>query len=132
MAEPDAPFVMETICIGGHGIASGYRACAGGRAGRSSPCSSGRDDAARAWGFGYTCRRCRSSAQRLILTAADLLTKYVRWCIRWWTPSGATPPGPSSFLGRRSLRQRPGPGPRYARSPSHSPDQDRTARGDHA
>ena len=82
MAEPDAPFVMETICIGGHGIASGYRACAGG-AGRSSPCSSGRDDAARAWGFGYTDRRCRSPAQRSILTAAlHLLTKYVRWCIR--------------------------------------------------
>jgi hypothetical protein len=35
MAEPDAPFVMETICVGGHGIASGYRACAGGRAGRA-------------------------------------------------------------------------------------------------
>jgi hypothetical protein len=28
---PDAPFVMETFCMGDHGIVAGYRTDAGGR-----------------------------------------------------------------------------------------------------
>ena len=46
---PDAPFVMETFCMGGHGIVSGYQADA---AGKTEPVLlSPRNDAAEAWGL---------------------------------------------------------------------------------
>jgi hypothetical protein len=46
---PDAPFVMETFCMGDHGIVSGYRA---GATGRVEPVLlSPRNDAAEAWGL---------------------------------------------------------------------------------
>jgi hypothetical protein len=47
---PDAPFVMETFCMGDHGIVSGYRA---GGAGRIEPVLlSAGNEAAKAWGLG--------------------------------------------------------------------------------
>lgn len=46
---PDAPFVMETFCMGDHGIVSGYRA---GVAEQTEPVLlSARNDAAEAWGL---------------------------------------------------------------------------------
>jgi hypothetical protein len=46
---PDAPFVMETFCMGDHGIVSGYHADA---AGKTEPVLlSPRNDAAEAWGL---------------------------------------------------------------------------------
>jgi hypothetical protein len=49
---PDAPFVMETFCMGDHGILSGYRRDANGRI--EPALLSPRNDAAEAWGFGCT------------------------------------------------------------------------------
>ncbi len=46
---PDAPFIMETFCMGDHGIVSGYRADAGGRT--EPVLLSPRNDAAEAWGL---------------------------------------------------------------------------------
>ena len=47
---PDAPFVMETFCMGDHGIVSGYRV---GGAGLIEPVLlSHRNDAAESWGLG--------------------------------------------------------------------------------
>lgn len=46
---PDAPFVMETFCMGDHGVVSGYRAD---EAGQTEPVLlSPRNDAAEAWGL---------------------------------------------------------------------------------
>jgi hypothetical protein len=46
---PDAPFVMETFCMGDHGIVSGYRANATGQV--EAVLLSPRNDAAGAWGL---------------------------------------------------------------------------------
>jgi hypothetical protein len=46
---PDAPFVMETFCMGDHGIVSGYRAGADGRI--EPVLLSAENDAAEAWGL---------------------------------------------------------------------------------
>src|ERR1017187_3304312 len=65
---PNAPFVMETFCMGDHGIVSGYRADAGGKT--EPVLLSPVNDAAVAWGFGCTGRRCTHSARRLWVTVA--------------------------------------------------------------
>jgi hypothetical protein len=46
---PDAPFIMETFCMGDHGIVSGYRADADGQT--EPMLLSPRNDAAEAWGL---------------------------------------------------------------------------------
>jgi hypothetical protein len=67
----------------------GYHANA---AGRVEPVLlSPRNDAAEAWSFGCTGRRCMPSAPRSIWAADCPAMMSVRWCIRLWTCSGAIP-----------------------------------------
>ena len=90
---PDAPFVMETFCMGDHGIVSGYRTDA---AGQIQPVLlSPSNDAAEAWGL-----RLYRSTLYAFCAALDpdgglpAGRPAPAGTPGAWTPSGATPPGP--------------------------------------
>lgn len=115
---PDAPFVMESFCMGDHGVVSGYRANAT-RAGRARALVA-RNDAAEAWGL----RLCRSTLYEFCAALdfdGSLPGDDVRPLMaRSWTRSGAIPPGPRHSPGEPVPTTATRPGPPYARSPGHS------------
>ena len=127
---PDAPFVMETFCMGDHGIVSGYRADADGRI--EPVLLSPGNDAAEAWGL----RLYRLDAVRVLRGARH----GPHACRRRRAAAGAPghgrllvppEPGRGARVGSLSLRQRPGRNRRSAAGPAVR-RMGRVTRGDRA
>jgi hypothetical protein len=107
---PDAPFVMETFCMGDHDIVSGYRANATGQV--EPVLLSPRNDAAEAWGLRlyrstlYAFRAGADTATRLRISWLEHPSTGMGFNRVTWTPGHDRKPiGASRSPGLARLRR---------------------------